>query len=104
MPFSILGAALLSALGPASVGTALATPAPIDRARANYEAILRGEKTFFNLTPTEQDEVRQLDRRVRATEPPDTRDAYERCRDAEVARLGREPSDLDTRAIDTRCR
>lgn len=76
----------------------------IDRARANYEAILRGEKGLFNLTPIEQEEVRELDRRIRAQRPPDTRDAFERCVDAEYAKLEREPTELDQRSIDTRCR
>lgn len=76
----------------------------INRAGANYEAILREQKAFFDLTPIEQEEVRQLNRRIRAQQPPDTRDAFERCVDAEYAKLEREPTELDRRAIDTRCR
>jgi hypothetical protein len=102
MRFSmLLGTALLVATG---ASAAEPQPAPLDRAKANYEAILRGEKRLFDLTPTEQDQVRALDHRIRATEPPDTRNPYERCYDAEVDKLGREPSDLDKRTIDTRCR
>lgn len=101
---------LATALGSAPVeATAEPPPSPppvqsIDRARANYEAILRGEKGLFNLSPIEQDEVRQLDRRIRAQQPPDYRTPFDRCVDAEYAKLGREPAALDQRAIDMRCR
>lgn len=104
-------------IGPILFAAALAAPViearseapppavePINRAGANYEAILRGEKSFAQLTPTEQDEIRELDRRIRAQQPPDTRTTYEKCLDAEYARLGREPSELDQRVIATRCR
>ena len=77
---------------------------PSDRAHANYEAILRGETAYFNLTPEERREIAELARRMRAQQPPDDRDAHERCRDAEYARLGRAPSALDERVIATRCR
>lgn len=78
--------------------------APLDRARANYEAILRGEKTYFALSPAEQQEVAELDRRIRAQRPPEDSDPHERCREAEYAKLGRAPSALDARVIATRCR
>lgn len=113
MRFSIVAAAMLAVAG-ATAAAAQAVgsnppPAPqppttLDRARANYEAILRGEKGLFTLSPTEQDEVRELDRRIRAQQPPDERDAFERCVDAEYGKLGREPTALDQRTIDTRCR
>lgn len=99
LPGAAIGQAVVTNPAPAP-----AAPAPLDRARANYEAILRGETTLFALTPTEQDEVRALDRRIRAQQPPDHRDPYERCLDAEQARLGHEPTALDQRVIETRCR
>lgn len=99
--------ALAEPLGPATVENPPPpppSPTPLDRAQANYEAILAGRTTYFALTPHEQAEVRELDRRVRATQPPDTRNSSERCEDAEYARLGREPTALDQRAIEARCR
>lgn len=101
------GPVVAAPLGPATVENPPPPPAPptaLDRAQANYEAILAGRTTYFSLSPVEQAEVRELDRRVRATQPPDTRDAFERCQDAEYARLGREPTELDERTISTRCR
>lgn len=101
MRFSmLLGAALIIGLG----APAIAAPPPVpERARANYEAIMRGEKGFFDLSPAEQREIAALDKQVRA-QPLDTRDSAERCRDEEYARFGGQPSDLDKRAIDTKCR
>lgn len=94
-----------SASNPPSAPPPAAAPqAAIDRAQINYEAILRGEKTLFDLAPREQDEVRELDRRIRAQQPPDHRDPYERCLDDEHARLGHEPTSLDQQTIETRCR
>lgn len=110
----LLIAALLASMAPISAlaqssvtnppPVAAAPQIPIDRAQANYEAILRGEKTLFDLAPAQQDEVREFDRRIRAQQPPDHRDPYERCLDDEHARLGREPTALDQRAIEARCR
>lgn len=108
----VLGAALLAGPGLPAVAQSSVSPdppsatptTPLDRARANYEAILRGEKTYFSLSPAEQREVAELDRQARAQPPPDDRDAHERCRDAEYAKLGRAPSALDQRVIATRCR
>lgn len=87
-----------------TAGPALAAPphAP-DRARANHEAILRGEKRLFDLTPVEQDEVRVFDKHLRAQVPPDTPDAGDSCQDAEFAKLGRAPTAADARAIAARC-
>lgn len=75
-----------------------------NRVRMNYDAIQRGEKRLFDLSPQEQDEVRELDRRMRAARPPDTRDAHERCLDEETAKLGHEPTALDQNTIEMRCR
>ena len=110
----VVGAALPAGLAPSvraepSVVSEAPPPpppsaAPLDRARANYEAILRGEKTYFALSPAEQQEVAELDRRVRAQRPPEDSDPQDRCREAEYAKLGRAPSALDARAIATRCR
>lgn len=106
----VVGAALLAgphlpaAAKPPSGPISGSATVPTDRAHTNYEAILRGEAVYFNLTPEERREIAELARRMRAQQPPDDRDAEERCRDAEYAKLGRAPSALDERVIATRCR
>jgi len=117
MRFSIMiGVVGLAAAQPAAAqpagGMSAPPPSPetytgavaVNRARLNYDAILRGEKRLVDLTPTEQDEVRELDKRMRAARPPEIRDAYERCLDDETEKLGREPTALDQRTFEMRCR
>jgi hypothetical protein len=89
-------AAMLFAAGGARAET------PAERAKRNYELLLRGEKQLRDLSPAERAEVGRLDQLLRA-QPRDTRPAAERCRDEETERAGGSPSELELRIIALKC-
>jgi hypothetical protein len=95
----VLGAALL---GLVMYGNAAADPTRIDRARANYQALMRGQKLPSQLTQQELADVVDLDKALRDT--PDTRSPAQRCVDREIGRAGGSPSDLERQVIDMKCR
>jgi len=95
----VIGAILL---GLVMYGSAAADPTRIDRARANYMALMRGQKLPSQLTQKELADVIDLDRALRDT--PDTRSPAQRCVDKEVVRAGGAPSDLERQVIDMKCR
>ncbi|QPC86430.1 hypothetical protein GA830_06520 [Mesorhizobium sp. NBSH29] len=73
----------------------------IDRARANYEALLHGRIQLGQLTQQELRDIVDLDAALRAR---DDRTRSQRCVDEEVERLGGSPSRLAWRVIDLKCR
>lgn len=75
---------------------------PAERAKRNYELLLRGEKQLRDLSPVERAEVSRLDQLLR-TQPRDTRPAAQRCRDDEIERAGGSPSELELRIIGLKC-
>lgn len=73
-----------------------------ERAKRNYEQIVRGQKQIGDLSPSELAEVAELDR-VLKSKPADKRSATQRCRDEEIKRAGGSPSELELRVIDLKC-
>ncbi|WP_336987240.1 hypothetical protein [Altererythrobacter aquiaggeris] len=74
------------------------------RARENYVALVDGRKQFYQLTPIEQLELRELHRRL-GEEAIETRSKRERCEDEQIAQLrSKRMSYLDRRHIDMVCR
>jgi hypothetical protein len=90
-----------------SVWACLASPAvaaPYEPSRAieNYRRLMGGLVTWEGLTPSEQDELRELARAIRAQTTP-KEDSAKRCWRDEIARYGGDPSELAQRLIDLRC-
>jgi hypothetical protein len=73
-----------------------------ERAKRNYEYLMRGQKQVRDLSPTERAEVAGLDQLLRS-QPRDTRPAAQKCRDEEIERAGGSPSDLELRIIGLKC-
>ena len=81
---------------------AAAASVNLDRARQNYIAIMNGTRQLAELTPLEIQELRELDRRIRADQA-DERTPRQKCIDEEIEDLGQEPSELALRTIDLKC-
>lgn len=75
---------------------------PAERAKRNYDLLMRGQKQIGDLSPAERAEVARLDQLLR-TQPHDMRPAAERCRDEEIRRAGGSPSELELRIIGLKC-
>jgi hypothetical protein len=86
-----------------AASTGAAAQPRLDQAQLNYDALLRGTKQIGQLTPQEQADVVELDRRLRAQEP-DRRSISQRCVDDEVRRVDGRVSELTRRVIDMKCR
>jgi hypothetical protein len=95
----MIGAVLL---GLVLYGTAAADTTRIDRARANYQALMHGQKLPSQLTQQDLADVVDFDRALR--DKPDTRSPMQRCVDREIGRVGGSPSDLERQVIDMKCR
>jgi len=89
-------------LGLALCGNASPDLTRVDRARANYEALMSGRKYLNQLTQQEQVDV--LDFANAYREKPDTRSPSQRCVDKEIRRIGGTPSHLEQQVIDMKCR
>lgn len=75
---------------------------PAERAKRNYEALIRGEKQVQDLSPRERAELLKLEQLAKSRRP-DTRSATERCRADEIDRVGGSPSELELRIIGLKC-
>jgi len=74
----------------------------LDRARQNYIALMNGTRQLAELSLREIEELRELDRQIRAEEA-DKRTPRQKCIDEELENLGQEPSHLALRTIDLKC-
>ncbi|TYB86070.1 hypothetical protein [Oceaniovalibus sp. ACAM 378] len=92
---------LMLLAGLALVGATAPDSTRIDRARANYEALLQGRIQLGQLTPQDLRDILVLDRALRAR---DDGSRSQRCVDEEVERFGGSPSRLAWRVIDLKCR
>lgn len=98
---SVFQSVLILLAGLALVGTTAPATDRIDRARANYEALLHGRIQLGQLTQQELRDIVDLDATLRAR---DDRTRSQRCVDEEVERLGGSPSRLAWRVLDLKCR
>jgi hypothetical protein len=92
----------LACLGAALAVCASPALADLDRAMKNYQAVVTGAIPLARLTPEEVRELIELDAQLRRQEL-DQRTPRQRCFDAELARLSREPTELALRSIDLKC-
>ena len=81
------------------LGAATLSPVAADRARDNYEALLKGEIQLRQLTPSERAEILALLKMLR-----DDRSPSERCFEEQLERAGGSPTRLDQEVIDLKCR
>lgn len=91
---------------PAATPTPPAPVASLDRvarARATYEALMRGEVSVSDLAPQDMQDIIDLDRALRG-ELPDNRTPTQACVEDEVRRAGGKPTPLAWRVIDLKCR
>ena len=93
--------AIIAAMLMAPPGAHAETPA--ERAKSNYELLLRGQKQLRDLSPAERAEVARLDALLRAPAPEPRPSAEQRCRKDEIARAGGAPSELELRIIGLKC-
>src|SRR5690348_13542701 len=87
----------------ASAATAWAQ-VDVPRAVRNYQAVMRGEIQLHQLSPAEQAEVREVDRRLKAERgegPPETQ--AEKCRRQRAERAETPPSELERAITDLAC-
>ena len=76
----------------------------VDRAVRNYQALARGEIQLHQLSPAEQAEVQEVDRRLKAERgegPAETQ--AEKCRRQREARAESPPSELERAITDLAC-
>ena len=94
----------IAALSVGTLSLAVSGPAlaDVDRAVRNYQAVVNGTRPLAQLSPEEVRELVELDARLRE-QALDLRTPRQRCIDAELARLGREPTELALRTIDLKC-
>lgn len=93
---------LIIALSASSAATAQGLSNPrIERARANYEAMISGRKSLNQLS---QQELRDLLAFDKLANPRDRRSPSQRCLDEERKRAGASPSRLEQRVIAMKCR
>jgi hypothetical protein len=97
MKRSLLFAALLAMVATASAQV------DVPRAVRNYQAVVRGEIQLHDLSPAEQAEVREVDRRLKAERegPPETQ--AEKCRRQRAERAETPSSELERAITDLAC-
>ncbi len=88
---------------PAAGQPPLAVQDRFARARDNFIALRDGRLSVSDLTDLELQDVLDLDRALRER-TPGTRSPQQQCIDDEVRRAGGQPSQLEWKVIDLKCR
>lgn len=76
----------------------------IARARDNLAALREGRRSVAELSPQELQDVVAYERRLHGDLAFDARSFRQRCIDAEVRRVGGQPSELEWAVIRLKCR
>lgn len=97
----LTSALMATFLGMTLLGNGMPDPARVNQARANYQALVRGDRQLSQLSRQELADIVALDQALRHR---DERSPSQRCVDAEVRRAGGSPSYLARQVIDLKCR